>query len=298
MLKLSEIRPILRRHNIHPSKRLGQNFLIDQNIKNKIIGSIQLNKEDAVLEIGPGLGALTEDLCARAKKVTAIEKDTRLYNFLRACHCEESKGKASLTCHCEEFAIVSVANDEAISNLELLNTDILKYEFKNLPQKLIIVGNLPYSISSPILNHLIENKAHIDSAYITVQKEFGERVTAMPGSKDYASLSCYIQFYTEPKILFNIPRAAFFPAPEVDSCFMKLSMRKEKLFDVDEALFFKIIRSAFGKRRKTIESSLSSAHIFPSKQSLIEALKKSGIPASSRPETLSLEQFSLLTKCI
>jgi 16S rRNA (adenine1518-N6/adenine1519-N6)-dimethyltransferase len=271
MLKLSEIRPILRGHNIHPSKRLGQNFLIDQNIKNKIIDSVRLNREDTVLEIGPGLGALTEDLCARAKKVTAIEKDTRLYNFLL---------------------------NEANSNLELLNKDILKYEFKNLPQKLIIVGNLPYSISSPILNHLIENKAHIDSAYITVQKEFGERVTAMPGAKDYASLSCYIQFYTEPKILFNIPRAAFFPAPEVDSCFMRLIMRKEKLFDVDETLFFKIIRSAFGKRRKTIESSLYSAGIFPSKQSLIEALKKSGIPASSRPETLSLEQFSLLTKCI
>jgi 16S rRNA (adenine1518-N6/adenine1519-N6)-dimethyltransferase len=281
MLKLSEVRLILREHNIHPSKRLGQNFLIDQNIKNKIINSIQLSKEDTVLEIGPGLGALTEDLCKNSKKVISIEKDTRLYDFLRACHCESRRSR-----------------DEAISNLELLNIDILKYEFKNSPQKLIIVGNLPYSISSPILNHLIDNRTAIDSAYITVQKEFGERVVAGPGTKDYASLSCYIQFYAEPKILFNIPRAAFFPAPEVDSCFLRLSMRKKKPFDVNEDLFFKIVRSAFGKRRKTITSSLYSAGIFPSKEALLAALKKAGISASARPETLSLEQFSSLTNCV
>jgi 16S rRNA (adenine1518-N6/adenine1519-N6)-dimethyltransferase len=272
MLKLSEVRPILREHNIHPSKRLGQNFLIDQNIKNKIINSVEIAPKDEIVEIGPGLGALTGDICEKAKKVIAIEKDTRLYNIL----------KDRLT----------------FKNLELINKDVLEYDFGSAAGKVKIVGNLPYSISSPILNHLIENKANVDSAYITVQKEFGERVVAGPGTKDYASLSCYVQFYAEPKILFNIPRAAFFPTPEVDSCFLKLTMRKEKLFDIDEALFFKIIRSAFGKRRKTIESSLYSADIFPSKEKLVEALEKAGISASARPETLSLEQFYSLTKCL
>ena len=130
-----------------------------------------------------------------------------------------------------------------------------------------------------------------------MQKEFAERVVAGPRTKDYASLSCYVQFYAEPKILFNIPRSAFFPAPEVDSCFMKLSMRKEKLFDVNEALFFKLIRSSFGKRRKTILNSLSSSGIYASKEEALLCLKKAGISPDSRPETLSLKEFALLSSC-
>ncbi|MFA4991841.1 MAG: 16S rRNA (adenine(1518)-N(6)/adenine(1519)-N(6))-dimethyltransferase RsmA [Candidatus Omnitrophota bacterium] len=272
MLRLTEIKAILKMENIRPAKRLGQNFLIDQNIKNKIINSIELNRDDTVLEIGPGLGALTEDLCGMANKVIAVEKDTRLYNFLK--------------------------ERVPFDNLELINTDILKYEFRDLASKIKIAGNLPYCISSPILNHLIENKNEIDTVYATVQREFAERVVAGPGTKDYGSLSCYAQFYAEPKILFNIPRGAFFPAPEVDSCFLRITMRGEKRFDVDEKLFFKIVRSAFEKRRKTMENSLYSAGLFPSKAKVSEALEKAGIPASARPEALSLKQFFLLTQAL
>src|SRR3989338_3781122 len=267
MLKLNEVKSVLREYNIHPSKRLGQNFLIDQNIKNKIIGSIQLSKENVVLEIGPGLGALTEDLCKKVKKVIAVEKDKRLYAFL--------------------------LNNAYI---DLINNDILKYEFKDISSKLIIVGNLPYSISSPILNHLINNKDYINSVYITVQMEFGERLVALPGTKNYSSLSCYAQFYGDPKILFKIPRGAFFPVPEVDSCFLKIDFEKKIDSSIDQVLLFKIIRSSFEKRRKTILNSLSSSGIFKSKEEALASLEKARISPDRRPETISLQEFILLSR--
>ena len=268
MLRLSEVKSILREYNIRPSKRFGQNFLIDQNIKNKIIEFIGVSREDAVLEIGPGLGALTEDLCKKAKKVMAVEKDKRLYDFFR--------------------------KNIFLNNLELLNNDILDYEFKGISSKLTIVGNLPYSISSPILNHLINNKNYITSAYITVQMEFGERLVASPGTKDYGSLSCYAQFYGNPKILFKIPRGAFFPVPEVDSCFLKIGFNKEIDKSIDRDLLFKIIRSSFEKRRKTILNSLASSGIFRSKEDVLICLTKAGISPDRRPETISLQEFAKL----
>ena len=273
MLKLSEVRAILREYNIRPSKRFGQNFLIDQNIKNKIVESIGVSGKDVVLEIGPGLGALTEDLCKKAKKVIAVEKDKRLYDFL--------------------------TQNLAYDSLELINDDILKYDLSNSRScrsatpgvGLIVVGNLPYSISSPILNHLINNKNYINSAYITVQMEFGERLVASPGTKDYGSLSCYAQFYGNPKILFKIPRGAFFPVPEVDSCFLKIDFNKEMDKSIDHDMLFKIIRSSFEKRRKTILNSLASSGIFKSKEETFICLTKAGISPDRRPETISLQEF-------
>ncbi|MDP2911809.1 MAG: 16S rRNA (adenine(1518)-N(6)/adenine(1519)-N(6))-dimethyltransferase RsmA [Candidatus Omnitrophota bacterium] len=281
MLKLSEVRAILREYNIRPSKRFGQNFLIDQNIKNKIVESIGVSGKDVVLEIGPGFGALTEDLCKKAKKVIAVEKDKRLYEFL--------------------------TKNISYNNLELINNDILKYDLSDtvcrrtathgvgqVPSKLTVVGNLPYSISSPILNHLINNKNYINSAYITVQMEFGERLVASPGTKDYGSLSCYAQFYGNPKILFKIPRGAFFPVPEVDSCFLKIDFNKEMDKSIDHDMLFKIIRSSFEKRRKTILNSLSSSGIFKSKEETLICLTKAGISPNRRPETISLQEFAKL----
>lgn len=278
MLRLNEVKSILREYNIRPSKRLGQNFLIDQNIKNKIIGSIQLNKEDIVLEIGPGLGALTGDLSKKAKKVIAIEKDKRLQDFLLT--------SARQQC-------LALAPD---ASLELINGDILKYEFKNLASKLIVVGNLPYSISSPILNKIINNRKHVISIYVTVQMEFGERLIASPGTKDYSSLSLYAQFYGKPKILFKIPRGAFFPVPEVDSCFLKVSFEKQIDVSINQELLFKIIRSSFEKRRKTILNSLSSSVIFKSKKDTLAFLEKAGISPDRRPETISIDEFISLSR--
>ena len=269
MLKLSEVKSILRGYNIHPSKRLGQNFLIDQNIKDKIIASVQLNKESVVLEIGPGLGALTGDLCEKAKKVIAIEKDKRLCSFLLNT-----------------------------AGLDLINNDILEYGFKDISSKLIVVGNLPYSISSPILNKLIDNRERITSIYVTVQLEFGERIAALPGTKDYGSLSCYAQIYGDPKILFKIPRGAFFPVPEVDSCFLKIDFEKKIDSSIDQVLLFRIIRSSFEKRRKTILNSLASSGIFKSKEEALSYLTKTCISPDRRPETISLQEFVSLSRII
>jgi 16S rRNA (adenine1518-N6/adenine1519-N6)-dimethyltransferase len=270
MLKLTEVKTILREYNIRPSKRFGQNFLIDQNIKNKIIDLIQLKKEDVVLEIGPGLGALTEDLYKKAKRVIAIEKDKRLHAFLL----------------------------NSVIGPNLINDDILRYEFKDISSKLIVVGNLPYSISSPILNKLIDNRKHISSIYATVQAEFGERIAALAGTKDYSSLSCYAQFYGNPKILFKIPRGAFFPTPEVDSCFLRIDMEKQIDISIDQELLFKIIRSSFEKRRKTILNSLSSSSVFKSKEETLVSLEKANISPCRRPETISLQEFIALSRII
>ena len=275
MLRLSEVKSVLREYNIHPRKQLGQSFLIDQNIKNKIIGSIPLNIEGDVLEIGPGLGALTQDLCSAAKKVIAVEKDRRLYNFLIK----------NLSCE----------------NIELINGDILKYDLSDTVCRQtetathgvgqVVVGNLPYSISSPILNYLITNRAHISAVYATLQLEFGERVSALPGTKDYGSLSCYAQFYGNPEILFKVPRSAFYPVPEVDSCFLKIDFKKDIDLSIDQDLLFKIIRSSFVKRRKTILNSLASSGIFKSKEVALNCLKQANISPDRRPETISLEEF-------
>jgi len=268
MLKLSEVKSILREYSIRPSKRFGQNFLIDQNIKNKIIDSVEIDKEDTALEIGPGLGALTQDLCEKAKNVIAVEKDKRLQDFIK--------------------------NNISLPNLDAINEDFLDYEFRDIDSKLIVVGNLPYSISSPILSHLIENRKRVSAAYVTVQKEFAERAVAMPGSKDYGSLSCYLQFYTESKILFNIPRGAFLPVPEVDSCFLKINFEKHIDRAVDQIMLFRIIRSSFEKRRKTILNSLTSSGIYKSKEDALFHLTKAKILPDRRPETVSLEEFTKL----
>ncbi len=262
MLKLNEVKSILQEYDIHPSKRLGQNFLIDQNIKDKIIDSIQLKREDIVLEIGSGLGALTEDLSKRANMLIAIEKDKRLYSFLL--------NKIDIC---------------------LINDDVLKYKFKDTSSKLVVIGNLPYSISSPILKKIIDNRSNIKSLYATVQVEFGERLVALPYTKDYGSLSCYAQFYGEPKILFKVPRGAFFPVPEVDSCFLNISFEKQIDSSIDQRLLFKIIRSSFEKRRKTILNSLYASGIFSSKEHVLKILKQACISTERRPETISLKEF-------
>lgn len=268
MLSLKEVRPILKEYNIRPSKRLGQNFLIDKNIQRKIIDTLKAGKEDTFLEIGPGLGALTEELCKRAKKVIAIEKDRRLFDFF--------------------------LKNASFNNLELIQGDILEYNFNN-KSRIKIIGNLPYYISSPILTKLLDNRDFISSIFVTVQKEFAERLVAAPGTKTYGSISCFTQFYTEPGILFTIKRNAFYPAPEVDSCFLKIQVRDKGLYQTDEEKLFKVIRACFGKRRKTILNSLYSSGEFASKEEVLQKLGKANISPTRRPETISLEEFVNLT---
>jgi len=276
-LKLSEVKSILGEHKIRPSKRLGQNFLVDKNIQKNIIASLEIRKEETVLEIGAGLGCLTEDLCKRAKRVIAVEKDKRLCDLLlKSC---------------------------TFSNLELIHGDILDYNFRagNQGEGVKVVGNLPYYISSPILVHLLNNRDFIDTIFVSLQKEFAQRLIANLGSKSYGAISCLVQFYTEPHFLFTVKKRAFYPVPQVDSCFLKMHVRERDskistgLYLTDEAKMFKIIRQSFEKRRKTILNALYSKGGFRSKEEILEKLKDSGISPERRPETISLQEFVKLS---
>jgi len=245
-------------------KKLGQNFLIDQNIQRKIISSLGLSGSDIVLEIGSGRGALTKLLCEKVFAVYAVEIDEELCASLK-----------------EEFKFTR--------NLKIIHSDFLKLDLLPILKegKIKAVGNIPYYISSPIIERLLQFNKKISAIFLTVQKEFALRITAQPGSKAYGALSCFVQYYTQPKILFLISRNCFTPTPKVDSAFISLTPRLQKMLpSKEEDLFFKIVRSAFSKRRKTLRNSLKN--IVPP-----GALKGH---AHKRAEELSLQDFALIVK--
>jgi len=261
-----------------PKKRFGQNFLIDKNIQEKIIEACELSRDDFVLEIGAGNGELTRLIAPRARSVSAIEIDWNLCKILKGCL-------------------------ESYKNVEIVNQDVLEFDFKkyfqkimNLRQKIKVIGNIPYYITTPIIERLIEFKSGIDAVFITVQKEFALRLAACPGSKDYGSLSCFAQYYTLPEIVLTIKKTCFRPVPKVDSCLLKLKIREMPAVDVgDENLFFSIIRSAFNKRRKTLRNSLKD--IVP-EEKLKTFFEKYNINPKIRPEELALSDFADLTKVL
>lgn len=277
MLSKRELKSLLKEYNFRPNKRLGQNFLIDNNMKEKILRNCNLNKEDIVLEVGAGLGALTFDIAECAGEVYAVEKDRVLLKILED--------------HAREY-----------SNLKVISCDILKFNmngiFKN--RKIKVIGNLPYYITNPIISYLIENRRFVDTVFVTLQKEVGRRLVANPGSKDFSAISVYVQFYSEPHLFFLITRGVFYPQPEVDSVFIRLDMlRKPRVKVRSEEAFFKIVRTAFTKRRKTILNALASGNIFDLEKKDIEyLLKNANINSMKRPEELSLQDFAAITNSI
>ncbi len=259
---------------IKPKKSLGQNFLIDKNIQKKIINSCGLTNEDIVLEIGAGFGDLSLKIAPGVKKLYALEIDQRLYPRLEQ-------------------------NLKPYNNCQLIKGDILKFDIDKflqdnaIKQKIKVIGNIPYYISSPIIEHLIGYRDKINIVFMTVQKEFGRRVVASPGSKEYGSLSCFVQYYTKGKILFEIKKGSFKPSPKVNSCFLSLEFRDSPAVGVDNPeMFFKLIRTAFNQRRKTLRNSLEGLIC---RQDLEKFLEESGIDKNVRPEELSLEQFASLS---
>jgi len=248
-----------------PKRSLGQNFLIDDNIKRKIIQACQLSLDDNVLEIGPGLGVLTEEIVKVVKSITAVEKDTRLWAQLK-----------------DKF--------KDFPNLKLLNQDFLKFKLNRKFSK--VIGNIPYNISSPIIEHLINQKDKINAVYISLQKELAERIVAKPGNKDYGSFSLFVQYHCQPEIKFIIRKGCFRPQPKVDSAFMELTIRKTpKVLVKDEQLLFKIVRTAFGQRRKMIVNTLRN--FIPR-----DEISHTGIDPNCRPEELSLEDFAKIAEFI
>jgi 16S rRNA (adenine1518-N6/adenine1519-N6)-dimethyltransferase len=253
---------------IPAKKSLGQNFLRDPHYLNRIADAAQIGPEDRVLEIGPGLGHLTAVLLNRAKKVLAIEVDDRLIPPLR---------KAFSACE----------------NFELVHADALGYDYRSLPDRWKVVANLPYYISTPIIQKLIVRRDKFISLTLMLQKEVAERIAAPPGGKEYGYLSVLVQFYTVPRMEFKVPPGAFTPSPEVDSVVTTLTLRGHPAVMVrDEAFFIRVIKAAFSQRRKTLRNSLKQLETPKDKMDAV--FQGTGIDLGRRAETLSVKEFANL----
>ncbi|MQY69491.1 MAG: 16S rRNA (adenine(1518)-N(6)/adenine(1519)-N(6))-dimethyltransferase RsmA [Firmicutes bacterium] len=273
----------LRKYNIRIKKRLGQNFLIDEGILNRIVEVADLSKDDIVVEIGPGMGTLTKKLAQKVKKVLAIEIDENLVKLLR------------------EILV-------PLKNVEIIQADILKIDIKELMKsnvqspksKVKVVANLPYYITTPIIIHLLKAREILSNIVIMVQKEVGRRMVAKPRTKDYGALSLLVQYYTKPQIAVKVPGSAFLPEPEVDSCVVNLEVLEQPAVKVkDEELFFKVVRAAFEQRRKALKNALSRTRDLKlNKKKVLSILEKADIKPLRRGETLSLEEFARLSNLI
>jgi 16S rRNA (adenine1518-N6/adenine1519-N6)-dimethyltransferase len=268
----SEVAALLRRHGLRPRKRWGQNFLIDRNTLDNVLRAAELAPEDAVLEIGPGLGTLTRELAGRCRRVVAIEIDPLLVGILRS----ETLADAA--------------------NVELVHGDALELDLAALLDDggWKVVANIPYYITTPLIERLISVKERLERIVLMVQREVAARLTAAPGSDDYSSLSVFVQYHTEPELTARVSRGAFLPPPDVDSAIVRLRVRREPPVAVqDEPLMFQVVRAAFQQRRKTLLNALT---LLPavSKEAAGDALERAGIDPSRRGETLSLPEFARL----
>ena len=280
---------IIRKYGFCFQKKYGQNFLIDANILQKIVSSAQITKEDCVIEIGPGIGALTQYLAESAGQVIAVEIDKKLIPIL-----EET-----------------LADYE---NVTLINEDILKVDIgklseeKNDGRPLKVVANLPYYITTPIIMGLFESHAPIQSMTVMVQKEVADRMQVGPGTKDYGALSLAVQYYAKPEIVMNVPPTCFMPKPGVGSTVIRLTGRGERPVEVrDEKLLFSVIRAAFNQRRKTLANALANVSslvgdggesLKVTRENVYEALDKMQLSRTIRGEALTLEQFAELSELL
>lgn len=279
LLTVKELKAAFRKYNFSPKKYLGQNFLVDGDVVEDIITACGFTESDLVMEIGAGLGALTGRLAHEVKNVVAIEKDRKVCMALGDILKEYSNVKLI----CDDFLEVNI--ECAVAGFS---------------RKVKAIGNLPYYITTPIIEKFISNRSNFESIFITVQKEVAERICAKPGGKEYGSLSCFVQFYMKPRILLDIGKSAFYPQPEVDSSFVELAILEKPSVQVNETeKFFAVVRAGFGQRRKTLLNSLlSSEAIKLEKPALAELLKKIGIDPNIRAECLSLEEFARIANAL
>ena len=268
---------VLQKYNFNFQKKFGQNFLIDEHVLDKIIRAAEITKDDYVLEIGPGIGTMTQYLACAAREVTAVEIDRALIPILEDTLKE-------------------------YDNVSIINEDILKVDIaalakeKNGGRPIKVVANLPYYITTPIIMGLFESHVPIDSITIMVQKEVADRMQVGPGSKDYGALSLAVQYYASPYIVANVPPNCFIPRPNVGSAVIRLTRYQEPPVQVkDPKLMFKLIRASFNQRRKTLQNGLNnSPEISFSKEEITKAIESLGVSPSVRGEALSLEQFAQL----
>lgn len=274
------LKEVIKKNGFRFTKSLGQNFLIDGNVVRNICEAADINKDDEVLEIGPGVGTMTQELCERANKVLAVELDKKLLPIL----------------------------DQTMSqydNFSVINNDVLKLDMQKVMSEnfegssVKMVANLPYYITTPIVMNMLEKKLNLKKIVVMVQKEVAERMKAVPGTKDYGALSIAVGYYAKADIAFIVPSNVFMPRPNVDSAVIVLDIYdKPKVHVEDEALFFKVVKSAFAKRRKTLLNTLSSGFISLNKDQVKEVLAKCDIETRLRGEVLSIEDYANITNTI
>lgn len=268
---------VLQKYDFVFQKKFGQNFLIDSHVLDKIVSAAGITKNDFVLEIGPGIGTMTQYLAASARKVFAVEIDKALIPIL-----EDTL---------KEF-----------DNVQVINQDILKVDIKKLAEEhndgkpIKVVANLPYYITTPIIMGLFESQVPIDSITVMVQKEVADRMKVGPGTKDYGALSLAVQYYAEPYIVANVPPNCFMPRPKVGSAVIRLTRHEKPPVEVaDEKLMFRLIRASFNQRRKTLANGLNnSPELSYSKEEIQQTIEKCGFKAGIRGEALTLEDFAKL----
>ena len=270
---------VVQKHNFKFSKSLGQNFLIDTNVIDRILEGARVKEGDYVIEVGPGIGTLTKEMGRTAEKVVAIEIDKTLIPIL----------------------------EETLSdfpNIEVINQDILKVDVQELVKEKLnggpvkLVANLPYYITTPIVMKFLEEDIPVTDIVVMVQKEVADRMNAKPNTKDYGALSVAVQYYCDTEIVAKAPRHMFMPQPNVDSTVIGLHIREEKKYPVDnEDIFFKTVKASFGQRRKTLLNSLGGLG-FLSKDQIKEALQEANIDEKRRGETLSIEEFASLANAV
>ena len=272
---------VLQKYHFNFQKKFGQNFLIDTHVLEKIIAAADVTKDDFVLEIGPGIGTMTQYLCEHARAVAAVEIDKNLIPILG-----DTLG--------------------AYDNVEIINQDILKVDIRKLADEknggrpIKVVANLPYYITTPIIMGLFESHVPIDSITVMVQKEVADRMQVGPGTKDYGALSLAVQYYAAPEIVAIVPPNCFMPRPKVGSAVIRLTRHKELPVQVeDEKLMFRIIRASFNQRRKTLANGLkNSGELTLPKEVIEESITELGVPVTIRGEALSLAQFAELSNII
>ena len=269
---------IINKYDFAFQKKFGQNFLIDANILDCIIDGANITKDDLVLEIGPGIGTMTQFLCERAREVVTVEIDKNL---------------------------IPILNDTLSSydNVTIINEDILKVDIKKIADEkndgkpIKVVANLPYYITTPIIMGLFESHVPLDSITIMVQKEVADSMQTGPGSKDYGALSLAVQYYSKAEVLVEVSPNCFIPRPKVGSSVIKLTLHKDERVSVnDEKLMFRLIRASFNQRRKTLSNGIkNSPELSYSREDVVEALKEMGLDENIRGEKLSLEEFAMLS---
>lgn len=269
---------LLKQAGLYAGKELGQNFLSNPGTARMIVEKTGISEDTHVLEIGPGLGALTLPLAKKAFHVTAVEKDGRLIPILR-----------------------QVINDEGLDNIDIIHEDILKIHIAETAKdkKLVIIGNLPYNISSQILFKLVEERRYIEKAFLMFQKELAVRILSPPGGREYSRLSAVSRYAAKISFVAEVGPSSFFPSPEVNSTILQFRFFQSEDFDEhQEKLLFDVIKAAFSKRRKTLKNSMTGGELGYEKQFVLEALASAGIDAQRRAETLSVEEFKALTRAI